>query len=102
MGVFFLSTLGFHLTLTVAEPLGIWGHSGYECRWGEGCFWASNDGGPGSSLDNTDEAVIEFRSQLSLDMFAKSYSILFNFVVDAGPLPLQDARRASFFVAAFV
>ena len=86
----FLSHLGFNLNPPVAGPLGIRGHSGYVCRWGEGWFWIIKDGGPGWSFDKTDEAAIEFRINLLLDMFVKSSSNLPNFLGDAAPLPLQD------------
>ena len=86
----FLSHLGFSLDPPTAGPLNIRGHSGYVCRWGEGWFWVIKDGGPGWSFEKTDEAAINFRIQLLLDMFAKSRSSLPNFLVDFAPLPLED------------
>ena len=86
----FLTSLGFNLEPPIAGPLSIRGHSGYVCRWGEGWFWVIKDGGPGWSVNKTDEAAIEFRVKLLLDIFGRTRTTLPKVLEDIGPLPLED------------
>ena len=53
-------------------------------------FWNFKDGGPGWLFDKHDQAAIDFRVQLLLDLFQKKTSRLPTMLGDVLPLPLQD------------
>ena len=86
----FMAFLGIDMQPLVAGPLGVRGHSGYVCRWGEGWFWDMRDGGPGWIFEKHDSHAISVRVDVLLEVFRKKRSNLPQLVADSAPLPLED------------
>lgn len=82
--------LGVERSPLVAGPLGVRGHSGFVCRWGEGWFWEMTGGGACWHFEKHDSHVISVRVELLLELFRKKSSNHQNLLEDAGPLLLED------------
>ena len=67
----FLRFLGITPGPLVAGRPNVRGHSGYVFRWGEGWFEEFRDGPPGWRFNRDDEAAIDARTNLLLDMFRR-------------------------------